>query len=68
MEFGKFVNEITKDRTDEAGPKVLEAKADTYKISCVCTGVSFSDSCMTLGPFHDSCMALGKSCLAVGKN
>lgn len=70
MEFGAFVKEITKDRTAAVAGKP-RAKKETYKISCVCTGVSFSESCMAAGPFQESCMSLGPfggSCLATGKN
>lgn len=33
---------------------------DSYKASCVATGRRFNDSCMSLGPFEESCLCIGK--------
>ena len=56
--FEDFARRISEGCQEAAPGKIAAPPKATYKISCVCTGISFGDSCMVLGK---SDLRLGKT-------
>jgi len=78
--FEDFARRMSAGSEENPCGKVAAPPKATYKISCVCTGVPFDDSCMVLGKSDlglgitgTTCLAIekkkpNKTCLAIGKN